>query len=407
MKSIYTKRLSAALATCLLASALAVDANAANDASKKTATAGITAVASGAYEVTPFSAFAGMILTAGNILSDSNAIATANVAQIEASLAEEVAASEYAGIGIARVDNYVYIRPEVNVTTDYVGKLYNKSACTVLESVLDEDGAEWLHITSGDVTGFVKSEYIIQGNEDYVKECSRRAALVECETLFVREQPTTESKVIDMVPYSDDLTVLDESTVDAGWVMITCDAGEGFVSAEYVSLFTEYTLAESKEAEEARLAREEAARKAAQAAAAKAAKKSSSSSTSSSSSETVTYSEPTGSAGSDVIAYAAQFLGNPYVYGGSSLTNGTDCSGFVMSVYAAFGVSLPHSSSSDRSVGYAVDASAIAPGDIVCYSGHVGLYAGNGQIIHASNARTGIIYSDMSYKKILAIRRIF
>ena len=78
-----------------------------------------------------------------------------------------------------------------------------------------------------------------------------------------------------------------------------------------------------------------------------------------------------------------------------------------MSVYAAFGVSLPHSSSADRSVGYAVDASAIAPGDIVCYSGHVGLYAGNGQIIHASNARTGIIYSDMSYKKILAIRRIF
>ena len=113
--------------------------------------------------------------------------------------------------------------------------------------------------------------------------------------------------------------------------------------------------------------------------------------------------------GVSVAQYACQFVGNPYVYGGSSLTNGTDCSGFVMSVYAAFGVSLPHSSTADRSRGYAVEGGVAnaQPGDIICYSGHVGIYIGNGQIVHASNERTGIIISNVSYRSVLAVRRIF
>lgn len=110
--------------------------------------------------------------------------------------------------------------------------------------------------------------------------------------------------------------------------------------------------------------------------------------------------------GQDVANYALQFVGNPYKYGGSSLTNGTDCSGFTMSVYAHFGISLPHSSSAQRSCGKGVPYSEAKPGDIICYSGHVAIYIGNGKIVHASTASTGIIVSNANYRKILSVRRI-
>ncbi|MDD2981092.1 MAG: NlpC/P60 family protein [Hespellia sp.] len=111
--------------------------------------------------------------------------------------------------------------------------------------------------------------------------------------------------------------------------------------------------------------------------------------------------------GSSVVGYAEQFVGNPYVWGGTSLTNGCDCSGFVMSVYAAFGVSLPHSSGALRSVGYGVSYSEAQPGDIICYSGHVGIYAGGGTIVNAIDDAHGIGYSSATYSTILAVRRIF
>ncbi len=110
-----------------------------------------------------------------------------------------------------------------------------------------------------------------------------------------------------------------------------------------------------------------------------------------------------------VAEYACQFVGNPYVWGGTSLTNGADCSGFVMSVYANFGVSLPHSSTSDRTQGYEVEGGLAnaQPGDLICYSGHVAIYIGNGQSVTASSSKTGIIISNADYKKVLAVRRIF
>ncbi len=111
--------------------------------------------------------------------------------------------------------------------------------------------------------------------------------------------------------------------------------------------------------------------------------------------------------GQAVVDYAKQFLGNPYVYGGTSLTRGTDCSGFVLSVYAKFGFSLPHSSYGQRSVGRRVSYSEIQPGDIICYPGHVGIYAGDGKIIHASDERSGIKFSNAKYTRIVAIRRMF
>ena len=110
--------------------------------------------------------------------------------------------------------------------------------------------------------------------------------------------------------------------------------------------------------------------------------------------------------GRDVAAYGCQFVGNPYVFGGTSLTNGTDCSGFTQSVYAHFGIRIPRDSTSQRFFGTGVDYSQAQPGDLICYAGHVGLYIGNGQIVHASSERTGIKISNATYRTILAVRRI-
>ncbi len=406
MNSKMTKVVSYSLAACVVVSSISLGANAYKTYN---ATAGASALSSttGVLETTNYSAFAGGQLLVNDMLADATVIAAET--QVADNGADAVAAAEdpYANIAIAQVDNYVYIRKEANAESEYVGKLYNNSAATVSESVEASDGT-WLLITSGDVTGYVKSEFVIQNNEELAKSVSKRMAKVNTTTLYVRKEASTESEVMDLLPIGDDLVVIDESMADSGWVKVTCNAGEGFVSTDYVNLSTDFTVAESKAAEEARLAKEEAERKAAQEAAKKATSKSKSASSSSSGKKSSNnYSAPSGSGGSAVVSYGSQFVGNPYVYGGSSLTGGTDCSGFVMSVYSAFGVSLPHSSSSLRSVGYGVSYDQMQPGDIVCYSGHVGIYAGNGTLLHASNKNTGITYSNVDYKPILSIRRIF
>ena len=371
-------------------------------------------------------------------------------------------ASEFADIAVAQVNHYVNVRQEPDTESEILGKLYDKSAATVLETT--EDG--WYRITSGNVNGYVKAEYVVVGDEELARSVGTRLATVTTTTLFVRTEPTTEAKVLTMLPDGDDVVVTDEST--EGWAKVSTADGDGYVALDYVTLSTEYIHAESKAEEEARLAREEAERQAAaraaeearkareaeaaraaaeQEAARKAAEKqevkksgagssagsgsgssagsgSGSSAGSSSGSSTGSGSgSSTGSGsgsnagqstqmassnGQAVVDYARQFLGNPYVYGGNSLTNGTDCSGFVKGVYAAFGINLPRTSSEQRSVGYAVSLSEIQPGDIVCYSGHVGIYAGNNTLIHASNEKTGItLTSPVTYRSVLAVRRIF
>lgn len=296
--------------------------------------------------------------------------------------------SAYADTAVAQVSDSVNIRASADENSESLGKLYNNGIGTVLETT--DNG--WYKIQSGSVTGYVKGDYVVVGDDALVQSAGRRVATVNTETLKVRITASTDAEVLGLVSGEDDLTVVDEST--AGWVGVSTADGTGYVSTDYVTLDTEFTYAESKEEEAARLAKEEAERKAAEEAARKAeekarkaeeakaakaaAKKSSKSSSksSSSSSSEKSYSAPSGSNGQAVVNYASQFVGNPYVYGGSSLTNGTDCSGFVMSVYAQFGISLPHSSSAMRSVGYGVSTSDMQPGDIICYSGHVAIYCG-------------------------------
>lgn len=329
----------------------------------------------------------------------------------EAATEEE---QDFRGLVIAQVNNYVNVRSIPSEDGEIVGKLYDKSV-----GEFEEEVNGWYKITSGNCTGYVKAEYCVTGDEAQAlaKQVGTTYAVVNTTTLKVRQEASTESAVLGLVPIEEELVVVEELD---GWVKVAIEEGDGYVSREYVNLRTDFVHAESKAEEEARLAEEAKEREEARAAAAateatRAAQAAEQTVQKQAQTEAVieaAQATAASSAGSEmgksVIDYATQFVGNPYVYGGTSLTNGTDCSGFVMSVYANFGVSLPHSSSALRSKGYDVGGLANAqPGDIVCYSGHVALYIGNGQIVHASTSKTGIIISNANYRSILAVRRIF
>lgn len=209
---------------------------------------------------------------------------------------------------------------------------------------ITERDSSWSKIESGNVAGYVKTESLIIGKD----------AVAHIKEVLTEAYPET------------DVLTLTEEQID------------GVLS-----------VGETAEEEAVRLQAEEEARIAAEQARIAAEK------------------EASRQKGLDIVAYAKRFIGNPYVYGGTSLTRGTDCSGFVMGVYQHFGVSLPRTSYSMRRVGRAVSYSDIQPGDIVCYSGHVGIYAGNGKIVNAIDERRGINMSNATYKKIITIRRIF
>ena len=336
----------------------------------------------------------------------AEATTTKTVNEKEREIANKKEEEGFKSLVIAQVNDYVNVRSIPSEEGEILGKLYDKS---VGEFIEEDNG--WYKITSGSVTGYVKAEYCVTGDDAVAlaKKVGNRIATVTTTTLKVREEPSLDATVLGLVPIQDQLLVTEELD---NWVKVNIEEGDGYVSLDYVTLSTEFVKAESKEEEEARLAKEEAERKAALEAARKAEEKNRKAAKSESSATTseapVVYATGESALGQSVASYACQFVGNPYVYGGTSLTNGADCSGFVMSVYANFGVSLPHSSSGDRSVGTGVDGLANAqPGDIICYSGHVAIYIGNGQIVHASTAKTGIKISDVNYRTPLGVRRIF
>ncbi len=288
------------------------------------------------------------------------------VIQAEASTKQE----NLPGISIAT--NYVNIRSKASTNSTVVGRLYKGSVCTV-KSI----NGKWAKVTSGKVSGYIHTDYIKIGKEAtalYSKYLDQ-VAKVTANKLRVRAKASTDSAVLGNVSKNDSLEVLSKSSK---WVKVSYKRKTGYVHRDYVKFTYKYQYAVAV----------------------------GSSSTSSSNS-----SSSTTSTASKLIAYAKQFLGNKYVYGGTSLTNGTDCSGYTQGVFKKFGIKLPRTSRQQATVGRKVSTKNLKAGDLLFYAtngtiNHVAIYIGNGQIIHASNAKDGIIISKYNHRPIYTARRV-
>ena len=236
---------------------------------------------------------------------------------------------EYLDMAFANVTSFLYVRSEPTKESEYVGKLYPGYAAKITGPV-----GEWTAVESGDVTGYVKTEYILTGAE----------AQTYAENLVTEAQQ------------------------------------EGKEEAEA------FTYAVSRKSEEAQMTQEVQGNV--------------------QQTETTEVSAQPASNGQVIVDYACQFIGNPYVWGGTSLTDGADCSGFVQSVFAHFGISLPRTTYDQINAGVEVSYDQAMPGDLICYDGHIGIYIGNGQIVNAQNPEQGIGISPATYTTILSVRRI-
>ena len=342
----------------------------------------------------------------------------------ETTTPEPVQTSIYDSIAMSQVDNYVNVRSLPSTDGEIVGKIYNNCAATIIGTEGD-----WYKIESGNVSGYIKSEYFVTGEaaKAVAIQCGYVNATVTTETLNVRDGQGTENKLLTQLPEGG---VFDVIQYGDGWVYLNVDEDiQGWVSMDYVDIDVKFDTAITLEEEQAKI--EEERRRAAEAAEAERianeakkaeaqrkqqqAAQNSKPQSQSPSQPTVgeTYDTSTSAAlRNAVVAYALQFVGNPYVYGGSSLTNGTDCSGFTMSVYAKFGYSLPHQSGSQSGCGTRVSLDSLLPGDLLFYSnggsgiGHVALYIGGGQVVHASTPSTGIKISSVNYRTPICAVRI-
>lgn len=313
---------------------------------------------------------AGVASMTATALADEDAAATVSDTSMDLVTQAQDTASVYGytNLGIAVVDSgNLNVRQAPGTDADLVGKMPNHAAC----EVLGVDG-EWTQIQSGEVTGYVKSEYLVTGEEAaaLAEEVKETVAKVTTTTLYVREEPNTDCSIVTSMPMGEELEVIEQLD---GWVRVAIDSDEGYVSADYVEVNTELPTAMTM--------------------------------------TEVRYGQGVSDVRVDLVSYACQFVGNPYVWGGTSLTRGADCSGFVLSVFANYGVSLPHSSVAQSNSGTKISASEAQPGDLFFYGNgsrinHVAIYIGNGQVVHASSPRTGIKISGAYYRNPVKVVRI-
>lgn len=295
---------------------------------------------------------------------------------------EDSVINGYTNLGISNATTYLNVRKGAGTSYKVVGKMPGYSVCEVLE---EKDG--WYKIKSGDVTGYVSKDYILTGYEANVKAMEKMTAVLEvkCDKLNVRKEPSTDCSVATKVSKGSHLDII-ENEKD-GWYKAAINGLEGYVSAEYVDVV--YTLPTAEKIVEVVVSTGSS---------------SGSGNKGSSSGKDYTYVNPEASKkAQEIINYAYQFLGNRYVYGGNSLTNGIDCSGFVKQIFGKFGYSLPRTSKQYLSgVGTTIPLNQIQPGDILVYKysgggGHVAIYIGNGKIIHAANERAGICIGNYNF----------
>ena len=274
----------------------------------------------------------------------------------------------YTNLGIAQVDNHLNVRDKAGEDGELVGKMTKNAACEILSIEGD-----WAYIKSGKVEGYVHTDYLLTGEAAKAKaqEVVYTVAKVNTQTLKVREQPSTECPVITLVAQDERLEVVEQQP--QGWAKIMLDDEEAYVSTDYCVVEEELETAVTM--------------------------------------KELLYGNGVSNTRIDLCQYAKQFVGNPYVWGGTSLTKGADCSGFVQSVFKKFGVSLPRTSREQAGVGTKISLADAKPGDLIFYAkggtiNHVALYIGDGQVVHASNPRTGIRISNATYRSPATIRRV-
>lgn len=267
----------------------------------------------------------------------------------------------YTNLGICNVqENNLNIRKEPSEDGKMIGKLPKNAAC----EVVSENGG-WAYIKSGKVEGYVKAEYLLTGFGAKKKgeEMASTMAVASADGLNIREKPNTDAEVVTQVAAGEELEVAE--IYDENWIKVFLDDEEVYVSREYVELKSDLETAITM--------------------------------------TELLYGQGVSDVRVDLCQYAKQFLGNPYVWGGTSLTNGADCSGFVLSVFAKYGVKLPHSSQAQANKGTKINASELKAGDLIFYAkggsiNHVAIYIGGGQVIHASSPKTGIKISNYNYR---------